>query len=272
MNGQDKTSSNRERKTKKPFWFKIGLFLIAGLILLLFFLSLDKNAGKLAENQVPVTPMLSHPKVPIKNPSEVAGKKLVALTFDDGPSAATTPQLLDILKNEGVQATFFVLGNSAANHPEIIEREALEGHEIASHTMDHAQLNKLTASAIKSNVEASERVIEGILGQKPAYLRPPYGAVNDTVKTAVNLPLILWSVDSLDWKNRETSAILAQIKEQVFDGAIILMHDIHPTTVAAVPEVIKLLRSENYELVTVGQMASLRGRTLETGVLYGSFR
>lgn len=187
----------------------------------------------------------------------------VALTFDDGPNPETTPKLLKILADRNVKATFFMLGERANAAPEIVKNVAAGGHEVANHSWSHPQLTKISQAAADKQVEDTSNPLEQITGAKPIYLRPPYGAMNPALQAHLNqkydLSLIFWSVDPLDWKNRDAQAVYDQIMRQVHPGAIILAHDIHPTTVAAMPRVIDALIAKGYKIVTVSELIA-RGR------------
>ena len=250
-------------------WLKLVCVLCIGVMAIIDLR--DLTISKIGEQYayITVAPMSHHIRIVKRDPY---GKMLVALTFDDGPSVETTPTLLDILYKEDVPATFFMLGNLARNHPEIVKRAASEGHEIASHTMYHQNLIRISASAAESDINEAKSVFNDILGKTPSLTRPPYGNINDTVRSATGTPLILWSVDTLDWKNKDPAAILATATEQVHDGAIILMHDIHPTSVEAVPTLIATLRDAGYEFVTIPELAKFRGVNLENGTAYYNFR
>lgn len=204
--------------------------------------------------------------------AELIGKKLIALTFDDGPSYATTPRLLDILKNKGVKATFFVIGGRAQAAPDVLQREEVEGHVVGSHTMGHVDLSKMDIGMIRQDGKEMQGVFQGVLGHNVGLTRPPYGAINDTVKVGVGQPLVIWSIDPEDWKVKDAEMVRRHIVEKAFDGAIVLMHDIYESTVDAVEMVIDDLRSAGYEFVTVPEMAKMRGVVLENGGVYGSFR
>lgn len=179
---------------------------------------------------------------------------VVALTFDDGPNPDTTPQVLKILKKYKAKATFFVVGKSIAGNEQILKDELVAGHEIGNHTWDHPQLNKLTPSQASQEINQTSQALEGATGKAPILLRPPYGATNPTVRSLTDLYQVLWDVDTYDWKNRTTQSILNQVKSQVQDGSVILMHDIHQTTVDALPAVLDYLSSQGYEFVTVSKL------------------
>lgn len=211
------------------------------------------------------------PDNPAKDPNVTPGSKLVALTFDDGPSAATTPRLLDILKQKGVKVTFFVLGNMAQRSPDILRREVAEGHEVGSHTPYHNQLTKLNFSQVRAEAIEMDRIFTDILGTVPPFTRPPYGSFNQTVKDALAQPLVLWSVDPLDWKYRNAATVRSNVVSATRDGSIILMHDIHATTVDAVAGIIDDLRAQGYEFLTVSELAAAKDQPLLTGWAYYSF-
>lgn len=187
------------------------------------------------------------------------GRKLIALTFDDGPSTVTTPRLLDTLKNKNVKATFFVLGTKALAAPDLARREEAEGHEVASHTPYHNQLTKLTAAQVQAEKAEMERIFTEVLGHLPPFTRPPYGSYNQTVQGVLNQPLILWSIDPRDWADRNANTVCTRVVGAARNGAIILVHDIHATTVDAVPCIIDNLRSQGYEFLTISELAKARG-------------
>lgn len=249
-------------------WLKLAILLLISTIAVLDLCDLTiSRTGEMA-SLATVAPMLHHIRITKRDP---VGKKLVALTFDDGPSATTTPTLLDTLYKEDVPVTFFVLGNMARANPDIVKRAASEEHVIASHTMYHQNLVRLKAPEVESDINEAKSVLESITGTAPTLTRPPYGSINDYVRTYAGTPLILWSVDTLDWKSKDPAAILATTMEQVHDGAIILMHDVHPTSVEAVPTLITSLRDAGYEFVTVPELAKYRNTEMINGTSYYNF-
>lgn len=199
------------------------------------------------------------------------GKKLVALTFDDGPNGVTTPRLLDILREKQVRATFFMLGRMMQNFPEVAKRAEMEGHEVESHTMYHNDLTKLSREGVESDMQVTDGVFLKVLGRKPRLMRPPYGAMNEAVRGMVGRPLVYWTVDTLDWKYRNAASVHQRAMAGVFDGAVILMHDIHATSVDAVAGIVDGLRGAGYELVTVGEMAAAKGVKMVPGGNYYGF-
>lgn len=199
-------------------------------------------------------------------------KKLLALTFDDGPSDYTN-RLLDILKAKGVKVTFFALGSRADYYPDIIRREAREGHEVESHTYGHRDLSTISAGEVSFETISAAQSICNALGKQGciSYVRPPYGAVNNTVRSVIKEPLIGWSVDSLDWRSKDAAQVRVEVLTHVFDGAIVLMHDVYDSTVTGVEMMLDDLIAAGYTLVTVDELVKARTPGLSPGVLYGKF-
>lgn len=178
----------------------------------------------------------------------------VALTFDDGPSIFTEG-LLDILKEHDVKATFFILGSRARIQSETVSRAFAEGHEIGNHTWDHPLLTDsgLSDEHIRWQVQQTDEIITQIIGEPSVHLRPPYGAYNDHVLEIAGLPFIIWSVDPVDWRDRDAEIVAARIIVAP-PGAIILAHDIHESTVDAVPAIIVGLKNRGIHFVTVTKL------------------
>jgi peptidoglycan-N-acetylglucosamine deacetylase len=181
-------------------------------------------------------------------------KKRVALTFDDGPDAKVTPQVLAILKKYDAKATFFMVGTNVSRNPAIVEQVYEAGHEIGNHTWNHSKLTSLSTSAVKQEVDKTSNAIYNAIGQYPTVFRPPYGATNDKVRSVITMPSILWSIDTLDWKHRNADKVLSYVKASAKDGSIILMHDIHQSTANGLENVILYLQKQGYEFVTVSEI------------------
>lgn len=188
-------------------------------------------------------------------------RKVVALTYDDGPHAKLTPQLLDILRSENVRATFFVLGSLVEAYPQIVQRMAAEGHEVANHTWDHPRLPSLSAEKFDRQIRETTAIIEKNTGQKVTIMRPTYGLYNERVKNDLlekyRLDMILWSVDPNDWKKPGANTVARRLIEGAHPGAILLAHDIHPGTIAATPKAIAGLKAKGYEFVTVSELLAM---------------
>ena len=185
-------------------------------------------------------------------------KKVVALTFDDGPDGNTTPQALDILAKYKIKATFFVQGKNIAGNEAILKRMQSEGHEVGNHSWNHPILTKLSLEDAKKQLTDTEDAITKVLGKSSKLMRPPYGAISDDIRNSLDLSFIMWDVDSLDWKSKNEAAILTEIQHQTSDGAIILMHDIHQPSVNSLPKVIEYLQEQGYSFVTVSELLNTR--------------
>ena len=257
------------RGRKRSFLLKLGIFILPVIIgsIALNVVTIREETDKIEVD----APMQKHVKVSNRARRSFTGKKVVALTFDDGPRDTTTPYLLDILREKNVYATFFALGYEVEMFPDIAIRAVEEGHEVASHTMWHQNLVTLADWEILDDIASSNEIFLRVLGYVPKYIRPPYGNYNDSVAQIANVPLITWSVDSLDWRDRDTASILAHCEQGLQDGAIILMHDIHPTTIEAVPILIDQLRAEGYEFATLTELAEYRKMEMLPGVVYRDF-
>ena len=188
------------------------------------------------------------------------GRMRVALTFDDGPHPRYTREILDILKEYGVPATFFAIGVNAEAYPDLIRREVSEGHEVGSHTYHHYRPAKLTGETLLREVISCDRVLEEITGRRVRYFRPPEGVCSDLLKSACEeqgLTIVLWSVDTRDWAHTPVDAICANVRKNVKDGSIILMHDFigqNSPTPAALRRIVPMLRESGYEFVTISDL------------------
>jgi peptidoglycan/xylan/chitin deacetylase (PgdA/CDA1 family) len=194
--------------------------------------------------------------------------KCLALTFDDGPSAYTH-KLLDTLKKERVKATFFLVGKQVEKYPSIVRREAAEGHAIGNHTYSHPSLPSLLDNEIIDELNVTQELIAKQTGKAPTMFRPPYGATDDRVLNtagAQNLSQVLWTGTTLDWKLRDVAKIKAAVYRLAKRDGVILMHDVVPQTVQAMPAIITELKRRGYHLVTVP--ALYRGKGMEAGVSY----
>lgn len=189
---------------------------------------------------------------------EKKNRKVVALTFDDGPNPATTNQALDTLSKYGIKATFFVLGKNVSGNEEILKRMKADGHVIGNHSWSHPVLSKLSLDEAKKQITDTEDALTKVLGSSSKLMRPPYGAITDDIRNSLDLSFIMWDVDSLDWKSKNEAAILTEIQREVKNGSIILMHDIHAETVNALPKVIDYLKGQGYDFVTIPDLLDTR--------------
>ena len=197
-------------------------------------------------------------------------KPMVALTFDDGPSSKNTGKILDALKENGGHATFFTVGYNLSGNEALLKRAVAEGNEIGSHTLSHSTLTTLEDAALDEEIDGMKQKIKDITGQSTVVIRPPYGAVDERVLAHIKDPVILWSVDTEDWKTRDTQMTIKNVQDHVFDGAIILMHDIHAESMEAALQIIPWLKSQGYQMVTISELGYYRRGGLRLGVKYGS--
>ncbi len=272
-------SSSRRRNLKVIIGVIVGVALLCSAIVVAYAATRNSAAPKAAASATQTKTTPAKAKTPKATPStttptptrpavDCTKEKCVALTFDDGPGP-DTPQLLDTLKAENVPATFLLVGKMAATYPDSVAREFKEGHALGAHTWNHPDLRKLSddkvASEITSTVDAIKKAAPDA---QVTFTRPPYGAYNPRVISilkSLNQAAVIWDVDTLDWKHRDPNAVLAAVQKETKPGSIILMHDIHRTSVQAVPAVIKYLHSQGYTMVTVPE---LFGGSLTPGKIY----
>jgi peptidoglycan/xylan/chitin deacetylase (PgdA/CDA1 family) len=199
-----------------------------------------------------------------------ATDKLVCFTFDDGPYAPVTNKILDTLEKYNGRATFFVVGDRADTYSDEIIRASKMGCEIGTHTYSHVNLNSLSVPEMQEEIKKSCDAISKYTGKKVKVLRPPEGAANDTVKANVGMPMVLWSVDSRDWDYRNADKDYQTVMDNVFDGSIVLMHDLYPETADAVARLIPELAKQGYKFVTFSELMKIRGVDVEPGEKYFS--
>lgn len=197
-------------------------------------------------------------------------QKLVALTYDDGPSK-NTDTILDVLKQYNAKATFFVVGQQAEYYTSELQREVNEGMEVGSHTYEHMTLKYHTTEEIQETLNHNDEVIQRLAGFTPVIMRPTGGGVDENVATSVTKPMIEWDVDTEDWKTKDAANTVKVAEEHVQDGSIILMHDLYEATAEASKTLIPDLQKMGYKMVTVSELAETYGYKLETGGLYFDF-
>ncbi len=186
----------------------------------------------------------------------------IAMTFDDGPQPQNTPRLLDMLRARNIKATFYVIGKSVDLYPQVLRRTVAEGHEIGNHSNTHRLLSKLSDDEIRADLRLCESAIERAAGIKPPTMRPPYGGLlqrqREMVHAEFGYPIILWSVDPLDWKRPGASVVSSRILAGASAGGIVLSHDLHSQTVDAMPATLDTLLSRGYKFVTVSQLLAMK--------------
>ncbi len=184
--------------------------------------------------------------------------KHIALTFDDGPTRAHTPRLLDMLRRRNVKATFYVLGERAANNPDIIRRMVNEGHEIGNHTWTHRNLKTLSDEQVRWEFDKTREAIVRASGVQPRTMRPPYGSMypkqREWVFHEYGYPTVMWDVDPLDWKKPGSGVVAQRLISGARNGSILLVHDLYGSSVDAIPQTIDTLLRQGYHFVTVSQL------------------
>src|SRR5437773_10640725 len=182
----------------------------------------------------------------------------IAITFDDGPSATLTPKLLDILAAHHIKATFFVIGENVAEHPDIVARAAREGHEIGNHSWSHPNFAKMSDQGVRSQLQRTDDAIKSATGMRPMLLRPPYGSITAREKRWIRdefgYQIIFWDVDPYDWKRPGPAVVRNRILKETQPGSIVLSHDIRPGTIEARPATLDALEVKGFKFVTVSEL------------------
>lgn len=196
--------------------------------------------------------------------------RYVALTFDDGPQANTTPLLLDGLRQRQVHATFFLIGSQILPNAEIVKRMKAEGHQIGNHTWSHKKLEGASDAVVQSEIGRTDEALQKLLGEGEYWVRPPYGMLSQRQQQLFSVPLVRWSVDPKDWKRKNTDADVAAVLRNVKPGDIILMHDPFPQSVTAALRIVDDLQKRGYRFVTVSELLAVQGTTPQAGTVYCS--
>lgn len=233
--------------------------------------STENGSGEESTTSTPET-TVNNAQPNFQNSSIDPTRPMVALTFDDGPKRENTTRILDALKQYNAHATFFMVGYNIDGNEDILKRVTEEGSEVGSHTASHSKLTTLDAAGLALEVDAMAERIKSITGQSRVVIRPPYGAVDDNVMAALKDPVILWSIDTEDWKTRNVQSTIQNVQNSVYDGAIILMHDLYGETADAAIQIIDWLNSQGYQMVTVSELGYFRRGGLQTGVKYGALK
>ncbi len=209
---------------------------------------MNSRLGKLAATQAP--------RVSVR-----VNGDYIAVTFDDGPHGTLTPALLDLLAQNQIRATFFCLGRRVERHPEITLRMISERHEIGNHSWGHPDLATLPENEVRSEIQRTDSAILQVAGVRPALMRPPYGTLTEFqrkwIEREFDYQVILWNIDSLDWKNPGPEAIACRVLSQASAGSIVLCHDIQPQTITAMPKVLAVLLARGFKFVTVSELLNL---------------
>jgi|LSQX01.1.fsa_nt_gb peptidoglycan/xylan/chitin deacetylase (PgdA/CDA1 family) len=221
---------------------------------------------------------------PVTDTTSPEKEKLIALTFDDGPSPKNTVKILNILKENDCKATFFVIGTNAQAHPELLKQAVEIGCEIGTHSYAHENYKKMSYREIKSDMAKMKKVIFDATGIEPVLFRVPFGAFDKKVKAAAGMPLIQWSIDTNDWRyktttnekrtkaqiERDKQIIIDSVLKNAKDGDIILMHDVYSMSANSCAEIIPKLKEMGFKLVTVSELMQARGIKMKNGKVYSN--
>lgn len=215
-----------------------------------------------------VIPVLTPTK---RNLNKYKNKKLIALTFDDGPSNNTKYFIKELQKRDAL-VTFFVVGNRVKKYENVLKEAYLMGNQIGSHTYSHKNLLYLNEEEITKEIEKTNEAIYNVIGTKPTIIRVPYGNINKKIRSISNMNHILWNVDTLDWKYKNSNRVYKEIIKHAEDGNIILLHDIFKTSVNGVLKAIDELKKQGYEFVTIDEMVYLKNIKLDKSKTYFNFK
>jgi peptidoglycan/xylan/chitin deacetylase (PgdA/CDA1 family) len=236
---------------KSPPFVSSRILVIAGSLLLF---CQRVHAASATDTPPPASPAISYSAVHLDGP-------FIAMTFDDGPNGKLTPALLDILAERHLHATFFVIGENAETHPEILQRAMREGHEIGNHSWSHPAFAKMRDESVRRELQKTDDAIRVAIGARPVLMRPPYGSITARQKQWIysefGYRIILWDVDPLDWKRPGPAVVTNRIVRGTRPGSIILSHDIHPGTIKAMPETFDRLLAKGFKFVTVSELISM---------------
>lgn len=229
----------------------------------------EKEHSEMVDESISSVPKTTTTTEPEKTKREInSDDKLIALTFDDGPYSPVTEKILDTLEANGAVATFFVVGervDGSESYRKSLKRAYDMGCQIGSHTYSHKLLKSgVSAGTVKDEIDKSLAAIKNVTGEDAIIMRPPGGFCNENI----SLPEIMWSVDSRDWKNRDAAKNYDSVINSVYDGSIILMHDLYPATADSIERIVPALIADGYKFVTVSELMEARGITMENGHSY----
>ena len=219
-----------------------------------------------AESSTPVTANIDNNKKEkfnadnklIIDTDTLDGKKAIALTFDDGPSEYTA-ELVSELNSRGVRATFFMVGSCIEKYPDVLPMMVLGGHPLGNHTYSHVDITTLTQSSIVDTIEQTDNAIFNACGQRSTAFRPPYGSTTAEITQTIDKTVTLWSLDTMDWKSRDTQQVKNKIVSQAKDGSIVLLHDLYRTSIDGALAAVDQLQGEGFVFVTVDELLTRYG-------------
>lgn len=293
MSRRKQRKDRRGQGDSRSIWIMMSAAVVLGIVIIAMAVQLVRlnRQGEQDENQLKTEASVDQEKKNKKaeKPSETKkpqeekvsvehirknldpDKPMVALTFDDGPYDRVTNRIVRVLAKNDSRATFFVVGNRVERYADTMKNAFQKGNQIATHTFDHGDLSKMKKKQMRRELKRSFRVMKKINGENPTMLRPPYGNVNDKMRQTIQIPMIYWSVDTEDWASRNRDKVLSRCKS-IKDGDIVLMHDLYPSTAAAVEKLVPKLRRKGFQLVTVEELFYYKGIDAKGGKVYFSAR
>lgn len=290
MSKGNKGKDRREQGDSRSIWIMISAAVVLGIVIIAMAVQLVRlnRQGERNKSQIKTEASVDQKKKNTKEAEKPAGTKepeeekirvehirkdldpekpMVALTFDDGPYDRVTNRIVKVLAKHDSRATFFVVGNRVERYADTMKNAYNKGNQIATHTFDHGDLSKMKKKQIRRELKRAFRVMKKINGENPTMLRPPYGNVNDKMRQTIRIPMIYWNVDTEDWASRNKDKILSRCKG-IKDGDIVLMHDLYPSTAAAVEKLVPKLRKKGFQLVTVEELFYYKGIDAKGGKVY----
>lgn len=290
MSRGNKGKDRKEQGDSRSIWIMISAAVVLGIVIIAMAVQLVRlnRQGERNKSQIKTEASVDQEKKNTKEAEKPAGTKepeeekvrvehirkdldpekpMVALTFDDGPYDRVTNRIVKVLAKHDSRATFFVVGNRVERYADTMKNAYNKGNQIATHTFDHGDLSKMKKKQIRRELKRAFRVMKKINGENPTMLRPPYGNVNDKMRQTIRIPMIYWNVDTEDWASRNKDKILSRCKS-IKDGDIVLMHDLYPSTAAAVEKLVPKLRKKGFQLVTVEELFYYKGIDAKGGKVY----
>ena len=290
MSKGNKGKDRREQGDSRSIWIMISAAVVLGIVIIAMAVQLVRlnRQGERNKSQIKTEASVDQKKKNTKEAEKPAGTKepeeekirvehirkdldpekpMVALTFDDGPYDRVTNRIVKVLAKHDSRATFFVVGNRVERYADTMKNAYNKGNQIATHTFDHGDLSKMKKKQIRRELKRAFRVMKKINGENPTMLRPPYGNVNDKMRQTIRIPMIYWNVDTEDWASRNKDKILSRCKS-IKDGDIVLIHDLYPSTAAAVEKLVPKLRKKGFQLVTVEELFYYKGIDAKGGKVY----
>ncbi|MCH5264401.1 MAG: polysaccharide deacetylase family protein [Lachnospiraceae bacterium] len=269
-------STARMHHLGRTYHLGIRVALVALVVFTVIYFWLPKNTGEpitmVTGSSVTETVAAVDSPAPevTATPAPTPRSKAVAFTFDDGPNKEVTPKILAVLKKYNAHATFFVVGNRVPGGVDALKQAVAQGCEIGNHSWDHANLSKQKMKQVRKEYRKTVDIVKKNTGFSVGLLRPPYGAISQVMRKKLKHPMVLWNVDTEDWKSRNAKKVFKEIRRTVSDGNIILMHDLYPSTAEAIEKAIPWLIKKDYDILTVSELMERKGIKMKNGIAYGA--